>query len=85
MCPKPCPSVYYGANPIETFDSQINVTIPCKVKVQPVESQKILEVESNKLKMPGIDPFEDDYSLETLIWQSVSRELSCNERRQCSD
>ena len=66
MCPKPCPSVFYSANPIETFGSQINVTIPCKVKVQPVESQKILEVESNKLKMPDIDPFEDDYSLETL-------------------
>ena len=31
-----------------------------------MESQKILEVESNKLKMPDIDPFEDDYSLETL-------------------
>ena len=66
ICPKPCPSVFYNVNPIETFGSQIDVTIPYKEKVQPVESQKILEVESNKLKMPDIDPFENDYSLEFL-------------------
>ena len=66
ICPKPCPSVFYNVNPIETLGSQIDVTIPYKEKVQPVESHEILEVESNKLKMPDIDPFENDYSLEFL-------------------
>ena len=66
MCPKPCLSVFYNVNPIETFGFQIDETIPCKEKVQPVESQKILEVEPNKLKGSDIDPFENDYSLEIL-------------------
>ena len=73
ICPKPCPFVFYNVNPIETFGSQIDVTIPCKEKVQPVESQKILEVESNKLKMPYIDPFENDYSLEILMVKQIRR------------
>ena len=63
---KPCPSVSYNVNPIETFGSQIDETITCNEKVQPVESQKILEVESNKLNESDIDPFETDYSLEIL-------------------
>ena len=70
ICPKPCPSVFYSVNPIETFGSHIDVIIPCKEKVQPVESQKILEVESNKLKMPDIAPFENDYSLEILYGET---------------
>ena len=76
ICPKPCPSVFYDVNPIETFGSQIDVTIPCKEKVQPVESPEILEVESNnKLKMPDIDPFENDYSLE-ILYGKMNQELS---------
>ena len=45
-----------------------------------MESQKILEVESNKLKMPDIDPFENDYSLETL-YGKVDQE-SCHVMRE---
>ena len=85
ICPKPCPSVFYNVNPIETFGSQIDVTIPCKEKVQPVESQEILEVESNKLKMPDIDPFENDYSLEILYGKMNQESCHIDERRQCSD
>ena len=66
ICPKPCPSVSYNVNPIETFGSQIDETITCNENVQPVESQKILEVEPNKLNESDIDPFEIDYSFETL-------------------
>ena len=39
ICPKPCPSVSYNVNPIETFGFQIDETIICNEKVQPVESQ----------------------------------------------
>ena len=80
ICPKPCPSVFYNVNPIETFGSQIDVTIPCKEKVQPVESQEILEVESNKLKMPDIDPFGNDYSLEILYGKK--NQESCHKMRE---
>ena len=80
ICPKPCPSVFYNVNPIETFGSQIDVTFPCKEKVQPVESQKILEVESNKLKMPDIDPFENDYSLD-ILYGKMNQE-SCHIMRE---
>ena len=80
MCPKPCPSVFYNVNPIETLGSQVDVTIPCKEKVQPVESQKILEVESNKLKMPDIDPFENDYSLEILYGKT--NQESCHKMKE---
>ena len=66
ICPKPCPSVSYNVNPIEIFGSQIDKTITCNEKIQPVESQEILEVESNKLNESDIDPFEIDYSFETL-------------------
>ena len=66
ICPKPCPSVSYNVNPIETFRFQIDETITCKERVQPVESQEILEVESNKTNVSDIDPFESDYSLEIL-------------------
>ena len=66
ICPKPCPSVSYNVNPIETFRFQIDETITCNEKVQPVESQEILEVESNKSNESDIDPFETDYSLEIL-------------------
>ena len=80
ICPKPCPSVFYNVNPIETFGSQNDVTIPCKKKVQPVESQDILEVESNKLKMPDIDPFENDYPLE-ILYGKMNQE-SCHMMRE---
>ena len=80
ISPKPCPSVFYNVNPIETFSSQIDVTIPCKEKVQPVESQKILEAESNKLKMPDIDPFENDYSLD-ILYGKLNQE-SCHIMRE---
>ena len=66
ICPKPCPSVSYNVNPIEVFGSQIDETITCNEKIQPMESQGILEVESNKLKESDIDLFETDYSLEIL-------------------
>ena len=66
ICPKPCTSVSYNVNPIETFGFQIEETITCNEKVQPVESQEILEVESNKLNESDIDPFEIDYSPEIL-------------------
>ena len=66
ICPKPCPSAFYNVNSIETFGSQTDETITCNEKVQPVESQGILEVESNKLKESDINPFESDYSLEIL-------------------
>ena len=66
ICPKPCLSVSYNVNSIETFGSQIDETITCNEKVQPVESQEILEVESNKLNVSDIDPFESDYFLEIL-------------------
>ena len=66
ICPKPCPSVSHNVNSIENVGSQIDETITCNEKVQPVESQKILEVESNKLNVSDIDPFESDYSLEIL-------------------
>ena len=66
ICPKPCPSVSFNVNLIEILGSQIDETIACNEKIQPVESQEILEVESNKLKESDIDPFEIDYSLETL-------------------
>ena len=81
ICTKPCPSVFYDVNPIETFGFQNDVTIPCKEKVQPVESQEILEVESNnKLKMPDIDPFENDYSLE-ILYGKMNQE-SCHKMRE---
>ena len=80
ICPKPCPSVFYNVNPIETFGSQIDVTIPCKEKVQPVELQEILEVVSNKLKMPDIDPFGNDYSLEILYGKK--NQESCHKMRE---
>ena len=80
ICPKPCPSVFYNVNPIETFGSQIDVTIPYKEKVQPVESRKILEVESNQLKMPDIDPFENEYSLE-LLYGKMNQE-TCHIMRE---
>ena len=80
ICPKPCPSVFCSVNPIETFRSQIDETIPCKEKVQLVESRKILEVESNKLKMPDIDPFENDYSLE-FLYGKLNQE-SCHIMRE---
>ena len=66
ICPKLCPSVSYNVNSIQTFVSEIDETITCNEKVQPVESQEILEVESNKLNVSDIDPFESDYSLEIL-------------------
>ena len=66
ICPIPCPSVSYNVNPIEIFGSQIDETIACNEKIQPVESQEILEVESNKLNESDIDPFEIDYSFKTL-------------------
>ena len=66
ICPKPCPSISYNVNPIETFGSQIDETITCNEKVQPVVLQEILEVEYNKLNESDIDPFESDYSLEIL-------------------
>ena len=66
ICPKPCPSVFYNVNPIETFGFQTDKTISCNEKVHPVKSQDILEFESNRLKESDVDPFESDYSLEIL-------------------
>ena len=83
ICPKACPSVFYNVNPIETFGSQIDETITCKKKVKPVESQEILEVESNKLKMSDIDPFENDYSLE-ILYGKMNQE-SCHKMREGND
>ena len=45
-----------------------------------MESQEILEVESNKLKMPDIDPFENDYSLE-ILYGKMNQE-SCHKMRE---
>ena len=83
ICPKPCPSVFYNVNPIETFRSQTDETITCNEKVQPVESQGILEVESNKLKESDIDPFESDYSLE-ILYGKMNQE-SCHRMIEGND
>ena len=83
ICPRPCPSVSYNVNPIETFGSQIDETITCNEKVQPVESQEILEVESNKLKVSDIDPFESDYSLE-ILYGKMNQE-SCHKMIEGND
>ena len=45
-----------------------------------MESHEILEVESNKLKMPDIDPFENDYSLE-ILYGKMNQE-SCHKMRE---
>ena len=45
-----------------------------------MELQEILEVESNKLKMSDIDPFENDYSLE-LLYGKMNQE-SCHKMRE---
>ena len=84
ICPKPCPSVSYNVNPIENFSSQIiDETIACNEKIQPVESQEILEVESNKLNESDIDPFEIDYSFETLYGKMD--EESCHKMMEGND
>ena len=82
-CPKPCPSVFHNVNPFETFGSQIDETITCNEKVQPVESQEILEVESNKLNESDIDPFETDYSFE-ILYDKIDQE-SCHKMIEGSD
>ena len=83
ICPKPCPSVSYNVNPIETFGSQIDETITCNEKGKPVESQKILEVESNKLNESDIDPFEIDYSFE-ILYGKMDQE-SCHKMIEGND
>ena len=83
ICPKLCPSVFYNVNPIETFGFQIDETITCNQKVQPVESQEILEDESNKLKVSDIDPFESDYSLE-ILYGKMNQE-SCHKMIEGND
>ena len=83
ICPKPCPSVSYNVNPIKTFEFQIDETITCNKKVQPVESQEILEVESNKLNESDIDPFETDCSLE-ILYGKMNQE-SCHKMIEGND
>ena len=83
ICPKPCPFVSYNVNPIEIFGSQIDETIACNEKFQPVESQEILEVESNKLNESDINPFENDYSFETLYGKL--EEDSCHKMMEGND
>ena len=83
ICPKPCPSASYNVNPIETFGSQIDETTTCNKRVQPVESQEILEVESNKLNESDIDPFETDYSLE-ILYSKMNQE-SCHKMIKGND
>ena len=48
-----------------------------------MESQKILEVESNKLKESDIDPFENDYSLE-ILYGKMNQE-SCHRMIEGND
>ena len=60
-CPKPCPSVSFNVNPIEIPCSQIPETVTCNEEIQPVELQKISEVESIEMSESDIDPFEIMY------------------------
>ena len=83
ICPNPCPSVSFNVNPIEIFGSQIDETITCNEKVQPVESQEILEVESNNLNESDINPFEIDYSFE-MLYGKMDQE-SCHKMTEGND
>ena len=50
-CPKPCPSVSFDLNPVESSDSSqlyVNETITHNKQIQPVELENISEVESNE-------------------------------------
>ena len=63
ICPKPCPSVSFDLNPVEIpglLQSQINETITYNEQIQPVELEKISEVESNASEA-DIDPFTTMY------------------------
>ena len=48
-----------------------------------MESQEILEVESNKLNVSDIDPFENDYSLE-ILYGKMNQE-SCHKMIEGND
>ena len=54
ICPKPCQSVSFDLNLVEISDlsqSQINETITPNEQMQPVELEKISEVESNDVSL----------------------------------
>ena len=83
ICPKPCPSVSFNINPIEILGSQIDETIVCNERIQPIKTQEILEVESNKLNVSDIDPFKSDYSFE-ILYEKMDVE-SCHKMMEDND
>ena len=82
ICPKLCPSVSYNVNPIEFLVLKLMKQLPAMKRFN-LLNHKILDVESNKLNESDIDPFEIDYSLETLYGKMD--EESCHKMIEGND